>query len=49
MTVMQRNFLLTLTAAIMDYYFQINELDIPEWIRDKRFFLKYPTTTKEID
>lgn len=33
---------LTLTAAIIDYFFQINEIDIPEWIRDERLVFEVP-------
>jgi len=35
-------FFLTLTAAIIDYFFQINEIDIPEWIRDERLVFQEP-------
>jgi len=35
-------FFLTLSAAIIDYFFQINEIDIPEWIRDERLVFEKP-------
>src|SRR6056297_1007687 len=35
-------FFLTLTAAIIDYFFQINEIDVPEWIRDERLVFQEP-------
>jgi hypothetical protein len=35
-------FFLTLTAAIIDYCFQINKIAIPEWIRDERLVFEEP-------
>ena len=35
-------FFLTISSAIMDYFFQVNEIDIPKWIRDKRLAFDAP-------
>src|SRR5660397_130884 len=35
-------FFLTLTAAIIDYFFQITGINIPEWIRDERLVFEKP-------
>ncbi|MBN2284820.1 MAG: hypothetical protein JXQ26_07280 [Tissierellales bacterium] len=35
-------FFLTVSSAIMDYFFQIKGLDIPEWIRDERLAFDTP-------
>jgi hypothetical protein len=35
-------FFLTISSAIIDYLFQINDVDIPEWIRDERLAFDTP-------
>ena len=35
-------FFLTISSAIMGYFFQINDIDIPEWIRDERLAFDTP-------
>lgn len=33
---------LTIISGLIDYYFQIHELEIPKWIRDERLQFKRP-------
>lgn len=33
---------LTLVSALIDYFFQLHELEIPDWIRDKRLEFDRP-------
>ncbi len=35
-------FFLAISSAIMDYFFQVNEIDIPKWIRDERLAFDTP-------
>ncbi|MGO1369243.1 MAG: hypothetical protein ACTHVE_03970 [Senegalia sp. (in: firmicutes)] len=33
---------LTIVSALIDYYLQINTIEVPEWLRDNRLAFKYP-------
>jgi hypothetical protein len=35
-------FFLTISSAIIDYFFQLNDVDIPEWIIDERLAFDTP-------
>jgi hypothetical protein len=35
-------FFLAISSAIMDYFFQVNEIDISKWIRDERLAFDTP-------
>jgi hypothetical protein len=33
---------LTIAVSLMDYYFQFNKIEVPEWLRDKKLAFKKP-------